>query len=148
MHARFKGAIATSMLWASLSQGAHACDRWLLRPFTLTQSNGFKVNVNVSGPVVRGDANYETKDGWVQATMSNGTLTTNHLHFLLAWENGTVGIYDVDIDDSGRLQNGKTYDRDNPGSKGSWTTGVKFKCCVTTPRPTCASGRACGNYCV
>jgi len=134
---------ATLLFWLSASHSAYAaCELWLLEPFTLTQSNGFTVEVSITGNYpgnITGWADYyrSRSERWVRGELANGQLLGNHLHFLVKWKNGTNGIYDADIDGSGRIINGKTYDRERPTSKATWTTTVTLKCCVPQPGHPC-----------
>jgi hypothetical protein len=142
--------MATFMLWAATNQGAYACDQRLIEPFTLRQSNGPVVEVNLFSQVgfsVGGNARYFS-GRIISGPIHNGTLSGNHLHFLVPWDDGNVGIYDADIDNSGRLTNGRTFNRDRPGQNATWKADVTMQCCVTHPNPGCASRRACGDFCV
>jgi hypothetical protein len=137
---------ATFLFWVAASHSAYAaCEQRIIEAFTLTQSNGFEVEANFYSQhyfLVGGDAqSYSPRQQKVSGKISNGKLTGDHLHFLVTWKNGTVGIYDADIDSSGRLINGTTFDREHPSSKATWTTNVKMKCCVARPGAPCVPGR-------
>jgi hypothetical protein len=153
---KFQLGAATFLLWAAASPGAYAaCEQRLIEPFSLVQSNGFEVEARFYSQnywQVGGSAqSYSPRQGIVKGEipLGNGKLTGNHLHFLVVWKNGTVGIYDADIDDQGRLINGTSYDRDHPRSRATWTTdpvwspNVRLKCCVPRPgvRGSCVPGR-------
>jgi hypothetical protein len=150
--------VATFMLWAGTNQGAYACQRWISRDFTLHQSNGpvgIFLNFSQHGFMVGGWAAYTNSLGRVISGMiDDGALEGNHLHFLVPWTDGTTGVYDADVDNSDRLTNGRTFNRDNPSQNATWKPDddVTLPCCLPHPNPACATGRACIidglDYCV
>jgi hypothetical protein len=141
---------AAIMFGAALSPGAQACDQRISESFTLFQSNGPEIGVALyqHGSMVTGELTYGSRGELISGRISNGKLTGNHLHFLVTWPNGSVGVYDADINEAGNLVNGTTYNRDKPENRATWITSVTMQCCAPVPDAQCASGRSCQKYCL
>ncbi len=127
-----------------------AVDQRISESFTIFHSNGPEIGVALYQHVsmVTGQLTYSSRGELLTGEISNGKLTGSHLHFLVAWPNGSVGVYDADINEAGKLVNGTTYNRDKPENRATWTTSVTMQCCAPVPSPGCASGRACQGYCL
>src|SRR5262249_6523042 len=140
MNRKLLWSTATLLFWVAASPSVYAAcnpNRWLIGPFTLTQSNGFTVEVHVFGTTasgrVHGNADYyptaDRGQPWVHGDeLHNGQIIDNHLHFFVTWKDGNVGEYDADIDSSGKLINGNTFDGAHPDSTATWTSDVTLEC--------------------
>ncbi|MBA3880893.1 MAG: hypothetical protein C0500_14390 [Sphingobium sp.] len=57
----------------------------------------------------------------------DGEFSNNRLDFKISWSNGSTGMYDLRIDDAGRLS-GETYDFNNPSHRARITGFDRMTC--------------------
>jgi hypothetical protein len=164
MNRKLLWSTATLLFWVAASPSVYGCEswEWRLYDFTLTQSNGFTVEVSiVCNPNCDGSAVYYPTDTltdgsyrtrWVHGDLKNGQLLDSaafpprllllgerldnrHLHFFVPWEDGNIGAYDAEFDsNSGKFISGKTSDDQHPDSTATWTTDATLECATPPPQ--------------
>ena len=92
----------------------------------ISQSNGFRVNMNVTQNGEHLSAQATQMGHGITSTSAEGTVTGGHFDMTIDWPNGTRGRYTGDFKqghfggpNQGHLE-GRTVDLLHPGSSASW----------------------------
>jgi hypothetical protein len=102
-------------------------------PFNLRQANGYRVEMNLNGDSVDGqavgiDTNNSRTNGRVHANTLGGAVILD-----IYWDSGSHGVYFGNWDDNGFVH-GTSYDADRPPAKTSWDSETPLGC-AAPPQP-------------
>lgn len=91
----------------------------------LKQSNGFTVLVDLrqNSTVLSGRAQVV---GGTGGEIRRGDLTDTNIHFVVFWDNGSIGDYAAVFGSDTRLR-GSTFDVNDPGSQATWHSEKQFQ---------------------
>lgn len=106
-----------------LCTNANACQLWRFGPtYTVDQSNGHRIQLR--GISRNGNTFEATTQSFNASGDVSGTLEKNgRLEFTILWTNNSVGVYTAHVRESGKVIDGRTFDRAHPANWATWTGG-------------------------
>lgn len=110
-----------------------ACSQWSVQgAIILRQSNNTTVRLQLeqNGSSFSGLGSFPQDSGTV-----TGSIVGQRFNATVQWRKWSVGVYTAVVVDAGngygRFQDGRTYDRLNPGSFATWSSSTNLSCIST-----------------